>query len=244
MNFSSGFIAPTCSETALPDPSENLWQRGNKLTVDNKQLTIMSTQLSNYPSLTLFQNSKSNSFVWSYSLLLPLSTALCQLSTDSTVDNKQLTIMSTQLSNYPSLTLFQNSKSNSFVWSYSLLLPFVNCPLSSVNWLKWRISDSNRWPPACKAGALASWANPPTAPCHRTPHRYGFVGQALFNQLTIDNKQLTIMSPLNPHSSPDLSNNLLLQQTLCQLLFVNCQLLQSGPAWTRTTDLDIISVAL
>jgi hypothetical protein len=25
----------------------------------------------------------------------------------------------------------------------------------------WRITDSNRWPPACKAGALASWANPP-----------------------------------------------------------------------------------
>ena len=27
--------------------------------------------------------------------------------------------------------------------------------------LLWRITDSNRWPPACKAGALASWANPP-----------------------------------------------------------------------------------
>ena len=26
---------------------------------------------------------------------------------------------------------------------------------------EWRITDSNRWPPACKAGALASWANPP-----------------------------------------------------------------------------------
>ena len=25
----------------------------------------------------------------------------------------------------------------------------------------WRITDSNRWPPACKAGALASWANSP-----------------------------------------------------------------------------------
>ena len=25
----------------------------------------------------------------------------------------------------------------------------------------WRITESNRWPPACKAGALASWANPP-----------------------------------------------------------------------------------
>ena len=26
---------------------------------------------------------------------------------------------------------------------------------------KWRISDSNRWPLACKASALANWANPP-----------------------------------------------------------------------------------
>ena len=38
----------------------------------------------------------------------------------------------------------------------------------SINNLKliikteWRITDSNRWPPACKAGALASWANPPS----------------------------------------------------------------------------------
>ena len=31
----------------------------------------------------------------------------------------------------------------------------------------WRITDSNRWPPACKAGALASWANPPSLPPFR-----------------------------------------------------------------------------
>ena len=30
---------------------------------------------------------------------------------------------------------------------------------------RWRITDSNRWPPACKAGALASWANPPVTLC-------------------------------------------------------------------------------
>ena len=28
--------------------------------------------------------------------------------------------------------------------------------------LSWRITDSNRWPSACKADALASWANPPS----------------------------------------------------------------------------------
>ena len=31
---------------------------------------------------------------------------------------------------------------------------------SAFSW-SWRISESNRWPPACKAGALASWANSP-----------------------------------------------------------------------------------
>ena len=31
---------------------------------------------------------------------------------------------------------------------------------------EWRITDSNRWPPACKAGALASWANPPRKTAH------------------------------------------------------------------------------
>ena len=25
----------------------------------------------------------------------------------------------------------------------------------------WRIRESNPWPPACKAGALANWANSP-----------------------------------------------------------------------------------
>ena len=31
---------------------------------------------------------------------------------------------------------------------------------------EWRITDSNRWPPACKAGALANWANPPGIWCN------------------------------------------------------------------------------
>ena len=32
---------------------------------------------------------------------------------------------------------------------------------------EWRITDSNRWPSACKADALASWANPPRVIEHR-----------------------------------------------------------------------------
>jgi hypothetical protein len=52
-------------------------------------------------------------------------------------------------------------------WLITLLLLFsyfffqyVNERFQPFGWW-WRISESNRWPPACKAGALASWANPP-----------------------------------------------------------------------------------
>ena len=37
----------------------------------------------------------------------------------------------------------------------------LSCLQVSMYLREWRITDSNRWPPACKAGALASWANPP-----------------------------------------------------------------------------------
>ena len=37
----------------------------------------------------------------------------------------------------------------------------------SVAVSEWRITDSNRWPSACKADALASWANPPRVIEHR-----------------------------------------------------------------------------
>ena len=35
------------------------------------------------------------------------------------------------------------------------------CISTHLHIRKWRITDSNRWPSACKADALASWANPP-----------------------------------------------------------------------------------
>ena len=46
----------------------------------------------------------------------------------------------------------------SLVFYYQWTIQPVN--LWTPAW--WRITDSNRWPPACKAGALASWANPPS----------------------------------------------------------------------------------
>ena len=45
-------------------------------------------------------------------------------------------------------------------WTVNYKLTAVSCQIA---W--WRITESNRWPPACKAGALASWANPPCFSC-------------------------------------------------------------------------------
>ena len=46
-------------------------------------------------------------------------------------------------------------------WNVKCEKIILNSQFSILNFLTWRITDSNRWPPACKAGALASWANPP-----------------------------------------------------------------------------------
>ena len=56
---------------------------------------------------------------------------------------------------------------NYFLWSLLIYLNLIVFFLYQYVkehfslWKLWRISESNRWPPACKAGALASWANPP-----------------------------------------------------------------------------------
>ena len=82
---------------------------------------------------------------------------------------------------------YSNSDKSYFKWAQTQQSPIVVCSsfLTSSNMSKnfsipnafysiyykhafnirhrwwWRITESNRWPPACKAGALASWANPP-----------------------------------------------------------------------------------
>ena len=68
-------------------------------------------------------------------------------------------VMLSQLPLYFLQTLLVHSSSGNFLiwWSQSFNHLISHSPLVSL----WRISDSNRWPPACKAGALASWANPP-----------------------------------------------------------------------------------
>ena len=60
-----------------------------------------------------------------------------------------------------SLTL---SVSDWYILSFALFC-FYFTLFEVVQYVKdlflWRITDSNRWPSACKADALASWANPP-----------------------------------------------------------------------------------
>ena len=51
------------------------------------------------------------------------------------------------------------------IYTFSSLLLFyflyIMSKIVSLFQRSWRITDSNRWPSACKADALASWANPP-----------------------------------------------------------------------------------
>ena len=69
------------------------------------------------------------------------------------------------------LTYFLSYRSRMVDIYFQLLtLLFFGHIMSKIIWeysdltesQEWRITDSNRWPPACKAGALASWANPPS----------------------------------------------------------------------------------
>ena len=57
------------------------------------------------------------------------------------------------------------SNTYGLIYTFSSLLNFTFCTSCQRSFLCfqrwWRITDSNRWPSACKADALASWANPP-----------------------------------------------------------------------------------
>ena len=57
------------------------------------------------------------------------------------------------------------SNTYGLIYTFSSLLNFTFCTSCQRSFLYvqrwWRITDSNRWPSACKADALASWANPP-----------------------------------------------------------------------------------
>ena len=57
------------------------------------------------------------------------------------------------------------SNTYGLIYTFSSLLLFyflyIMSKIVSLFQRSWRITDSNRWPSACKADALASWANPP-----------------------------------------------------------------------------------
>ena len=64
-------------------------------------------------------------------------------------------LLSLVLSTYYSTSINSNMSKNfvDYIKQFTVIYTYLK--------KKWRISESNRWPPACKAGALASWANPP-----------------------------------------------------------------------------------
>ena len=66
---------------------------------------------------------------------------------------------------YPGILNIAVLKTYGSIYTFSSLLNFTFCTSCQRSFLCfqrwWRITDSNRWPSACKADALASWANPP-----------------------------------------------------------------------------------
>ena len=94
------------------------------------------------------------------SLWLILSAVFSVLNSISKIKNRNLSLRFTVLLVSICQRSFESEKwkVKSEEWKIHLifLFSFFTFPL-----LEWRITDSNRWPPACKAGALASWANPP-----------------------------------------------------------------------------------
>ena len=73
---------------------------------------------------------------------------------------------------YPGILNIAVLKTYGSIYTFSSLLKFYflfsSCQRSFSHFQReWRITDSNRWPSACKADALASWANPPRVIEHR-----------------------------------------------------------------------------
>ena len=94
---------------------------------------------------------------------------LCATSTSerscSTIDcltNNQLHLFFIPESNrWPLTPITRNERSTiELINNMLFIVPQLYAKLWPLQPL-WRISESNRWPSACKADALASWANPP-----------------------------------------------------------------------------------
>ena len=72
---------------------------------------------------------------------------------------------------YPGILNIAVLKTYGSIYTFSSLLNFTFCTSCQRSFLCfqrwWRITDSNRWPSAFKADALASWANPPRVIEHR-----------------------------------------------------------------------------
>ena len=94
----------------------------------------------------------------------------------------------------------------------------------------WRITESNRWPPACKAGALASWANPPI--------QLAMFQCSVFCNFTVHPNELWIA---NSRFFFFLSNLLSRTDSNCRPLHYQCSTLTSwatrqGDVWFMIND--------
>jgi hypothetical protein len=77
-------------------------------------------------------------------------------------NSSHLSLLLSSLFQFTSSNMSKNALLRRFeYWDLRPTCVFVSYLTSHISLALWRITDSNRWPPACKAGALASWANPP-----------------------------------------------------------------------------------
>ena len=117
-------------------------------------------------------------------------------------------------------------------WSSNSLL------LQSISW--WRLAGSNRWPPACKAGALPAELNPQIF-----SHFLGSGGPRTRFPAGKP-RRLQQSTGLLPRAAFRVHFGVLaFQYSIVQGLdFVSPSLRSGGPKWTRTIDLTIISRVL
>ena len=86
---------------------------------------------------------------------------------------------------YFCIIVINHNNTCSFYFLNIFLSQYVN---ELVPFGLWRITESNRWPPACKAGALASWANPPLS--------VGSVQYSVFSNFTLHPNEFVNWQPL------------------------------------------------
>ena len=103
------------------------------------------------------------------------------------------------------ITMFSFQGASEFLYSRNSMKLQLPLELQSISW--WRVPGSNRWPPACKAGAL---------PAELTPHLGNFFEVVGQNGLEPSTSRLSVVCSSQLSYWP-ISASLLIQGTSCSV---------------------------